>query len=356
MIKKLTTKEIMDIIDSSEEKIESLDNSVTSIQSELEKKLAVITEQTEYNSYQLENLRNSTNNNDEGTSIMLTDERIEGTYMKYGSSVHPAWVSEPTNVMNFQTAVGPIYKDNAEVIVSTNNEKDMNLSIGATDMLMHDAVKGKEPYLLKLNGDEVTIDIKINPGDLLGATSFNVIEVLPYLPGSFDITRIDVYTMLDFKTGSSVPSIIKGDAIPDAGATRIFLDSTAELYRCVMHCKLNYTDADGRHPFGLKHIYFLNANVNPNSSIIAPVTKNSYIDWISEDITIRDQNGVRQTTCTAEGIKIYSSNVNGELGNEIATTKGIAQNSLARNVKTIYVFMPVKKSISSIKFKRVATR
>ena len=86
------------------------------------------------------------------------------------------------------------------------------------------------------------------------------------------------------------------------------------------------------------------------------VIKDKYIDWISEDIIIHDQNGRYETTCSEQNIKLYAEYNNGVFSFEIATSKGLTQNPIPRNIKEFWVSMPIIRSINSIKFKEISTR
>ena len=173
-------------------------------------------------------------------------------------------------------------------------------------MLMHDSIVGKSISFEEFDTPDITIEIEINPSDLLGATNFNIIEILPYIPGSFDITGIKVFTMQDYRTNNTtVASLTIMNTISDVGASRIMIDQTRELWKIILNVHVNFSNSNNKYPFGLKHIYFLKGDYNPNSNIVFKVTKNKYIDWISEDIIIHDQNGKYESTCSEQNIKLY---------------------------------------------------
>ena len=357
MIDKMTTKGVMDVIEKSISRIDDIDNSFSQMKSEFINRLAIASNELEYSMKELADLKMLAGTESTGTTVILADSKLDGIYQQFGTSIHPAWVSEPANVMNFMSAMGPIYKDNAEVTITEIDSDDGPRKLsGWKSILMHDAVKGKQAIMTEFDTSSIDLEVKINPNDLLGATSFNTIELLPYLPGSFDITGIEVYTVQDYKTGDNVPSALKSSSLTEANVERIILPQTLFLYKIIFHITLNFKNSNGKYPFGFKHIYFLNANMNPNSYVIAPIVKDKYIDWISEDIIVRDQNGLRETTCTNEDIEIYMTNTGDELRDEIKTTKGLAQNSLSRNVKIVYAKIPLTNAISYLKFQNIATR
>ena len=128
------------------------------------------------------------------------------------------------------------------------------------------------------------------------------------------------------------------------------------MYACEIDIRVNFQNAAGKYPFGLKHLYFLNCNYNPNSYMVFYVDRNRYIDWVSDDIVIRDQDGLRLTTCTNEGIELYMEYNDGKLSSEITPSKGLNQNTIARNIYGFYVKVPIKKGTISLKFNEISER
>ena len=274
-----------------------------------------------------------------------------GEFDSYGLTVHPKFLRTPSNIFNFRMQTGPVYKNNA--LVRINGKEKLEYQ----GMLMHDAIDQKYAAFEELDTDTVELEIEVDPNNLLGATAFNTIEFLPFIPGSFTINRIDIYTMQDYKTKDlDTPSYSVLSSFDHVGPSRLLLENTFDLYKCVFQIQLHFKNANEKFPFGFRHIYFLNADYNMDSSIILPIHKDTYIDWVSEDIQIRDQYGYRETTCTEEKIKSYMSYINGNLDFQIGTSKGLLQRTIPKNIHDMYVHIPLTKSLISIKFNTIATR
>ena len=352
MIPKLSSKAVMDILEKSQDDIERMEGEVSTMRSELDRRLLVISNQLEYSMDSIEKAKaaKSATHDASSAAVMLCDALEGGVYNQFGLSLAPPPISTPSNVFNLMTSTGPIFKNNAQVFV---NEK---VQPGYTDMLMHDAINGKHAVFEEFDDRYITLEVRVNPNDLLGATSFNTIELLPFLPGSFDITKIRFYTMQDYKTQADTPSYYNDTVMSGVGADKIVFPENRNLYRCLIDIRLNYRNTAGKYPFGLKHLYFLMGNYNPNSSVTIKVKADNYIDLIGDDIILIGQDGAVETGCDAAGILLYLDNNNGVVDGKIETSKGLLHHPLARNVKEFYAVIPLKKALSAIKFKNIVLR
>lgn len=355
MINKITSKELSEVMDTAEQRVSNIQETVDNIRLNIDRQMGLFKNSVEYANYQLSTFQEKLIQEEkinQAVSILSEADDAVGTYDSFGITVHPKLVSTANNVFNFMTAMGPVYKDISNVYVNST------VSPTFENMLVHDAVKGKQMAFDEFTSPDITLRIEMNPSDLLGATSFNIIEILPYLPGSFDIKEIRLYSMQDYRAKNmSTPTKILDKRMTNVGAERIIMDATLELYACEIDVHVNYKNSQEKYPFGLAHIYFLNASMNKESSYqIYSISREKYIDWVDDSIIVHDQNGYRDTTCTDEGIKLYAEYYDGELSSEIAMTKGISQNTLTRNTHKIYVRVPVKTSMISIRFKNIGER
>jgi len=355
VINKITSKELSEVMDTAEQRVSNIQETVDNIRLNIDRQMGLFKNSVEYANYQLSTFQEKLIQEEkinQAVSILSEADDAVGTYDSFGITVHPKLVSTANNVFNFMTAMGPVYKDISNVYVNST------VSPTFENMLVHDAVKGKQMAFDEFTSPDITLRIEMNPSDLLGATSFNIIEILPYLPGSFDIKEIRLYSMQDYRAKNmSTPTKILDKRMTNVGAERIIMDATFELYACEIDVHVNYKNSQEKYPFGLAHIYFLNVSMNKESSYqIYSISREKYIDWVDDSIIVHDQNGYRDTTCTDEGIKLYAEYYDGELSSEIAMTKGISQNTLTRNTHKIYVRVPVKTSMISIRFKNIGER
>lgn len=351
MIKKATSKDLMDILENTQSSVSEIKNNIDTIQKEIENRLTVIKNIQEYNNTELYSIEESFNkmSNDNNT-IVLKRIDLYGTYDVYGNAIHPSFLKTPIDIFNLNSITGKIFKNNMNVTINNITKLEY------TNMLKHDSIADKRIVFNEYESPDISIEIEINPNDLLGSTKFNTIEILPYISGSFDINSIEIYTIQDHYINSESPSIVIANTIQSVGSSRFLLEDTIDLWKIKFNIHINYINASNLYPFGFKHIYFLNGNYNPNSNIIFKVTKDKYIDWISEDIIVHSQNGRYESTCTDENIKLYMNYTSGVLSYEISTSKGLTQNLLNRNVKEFWVSLPIDKSIYSITFKEISKR
>ena len=122
MIQKMSSKDIMDLLEESQNSIKDIELNVNDIKSELEKRLSIIKNVQEYTQESIidikELLSNGFSDNVENIILLSQQEATEGLYDKYGSVIHPAFIKTPTNVFNFGTISGKIFKNNANVKIN----------------------------------------------------------------------------------------------------------------------------------------------------------------------------------------------------------------------------------------------
>lgn len=350
----MSTRELMDVLYSAEDKMSDLRNEVGLMKLELDEKISMLNNVMEYSAHTMNSIKEKYNQSDNinSTTYVLSDEEnlTPGKTGTFGMSITPAPLSTGVNVFNLITATGPIYKNNATAYVNTIEDPIME------NALIHDADRNKGVAFKESDVRNVQIRFEVNPNDLFGATKFNTIELVPYIPGSFDLTSVCIYTITDYKTKEEIPSYMYSTQIKSAGACRLVFEEPMDLYACELELKINFQNLNGKYPFGFKHVYFLNTSYMNDSYYVLQINKENYIDYISEDIIIHDQNGYRESTVAYEGIELYTMYNEGTFTGKIATSKGLEANTIAKNTKTIYAKIPVKKSIISIKFKEIAER
>jgi hypothetical protein len=354
MIPKMNSKELSEILRISQGSIAKIEANMNLVKHDLSDKLTVIKNEQEYSMQELLNISELLNGNSskdlKNRIVYARQSGLGGSYDIYGSTVHPKFVKDPNNIFNFITSMGPVFKNNANVRINgTASEKYRSI-------LMHDSIAGKSVAFGEYDTADIKLEIEVNVGDLLGDTMFNMIEIAPYLPGSFTINSIDVYKIQSYLTQSVLPAYSMTLPIHKAGACRIMMDQKYSLYKMVMNITINYKNRNGKYPFGLRHLYFYNGEFDPNSHVIAKIDKNKFIDWISEDIVIRDQLGLYESTCTSQGVKLYMVYSDGLLQYEVAPSKGLTENIIARNTKELYVKQPLFCSVISLEFADIVNR
>lgn len=354
MIPKMNSKELSEVLSTSQASISKIESDMNLVKRDLADKLEVIKNEQEYAMQELLNMNELLNG---GTSKDLKNRIVYGRQASlagicdsYGSTVHPKFVREPNNIFNFVTSMGPVFKNNANVRINdVISEKHRAI-------LMHDSIKGKGVAFDEYSTANIKVEIEVNVGDMLGYTTFNMIEIAPYLPGSFTINSIDVYKVQSYLMQATLPDYSILTPINKVGSCRIMMDQKYSLYKFVMNITVNYKNRNGKYPFGLRHLYFYNAEFDPNSHVIAKIEKSQLIDWVSEDIIIRDQLGLRASTCTSQGVKLFMAYEGNLLQYEIATSKGLAENIIARNTKELYVKKLLSNCVMSLEFNTISSR
>ena len=348
----------MDILSSAQDKMEALSNTNSIIIRNLNKRLTVIKYIQEYEQQQMDQLLLLLNDNQVSNNykkiVFARSNIVQGIYDKFGSTVHPQLLKEPTQVFNFKTATGYVFKDNATVTITVGEESKTLPEY--TSILVEDTVLGKDIFFEEYNTNTVQISVRVNPGELLGSTAFNLLEIVPYIPGSFDITSLEIYSMQGYYTGDTHPASTFPNRINKVGISRFLIDKTINLYELRMTVHLNFRSDNGKYPFGVKHLYFLDASFNSNSYVTVQVDTTRNIDTISEDVTVVDQSGTVESTCKEERIELFSSWNNGIGTDEISTSKGLTYNPVTRNIKTFFIRYPILRSVTSLQFNEVSLR
>lgn len=345
MITRNNSLNLMNRFAQAEADIKSLTDRLVAVQQNLEQKTAVINRSQQYNAWLLQQIQeHGAVTNSDKIVFANEDSILAGAYGIYGQTIHPRFLGF-TDMFNFQTALGPVYKDTATVSINGETKAAFN------DILKDDAVSGKQPVFTEYKENAVVLTVAMNSDSVMLDREFNVIELCPFLPGSFTITGITITQQDD--TEYEYPG-----SIEKAGAMRICFPDKLKLKSVTFRIALSYQTDGGLFPFGFKHILFLNADY-ADSRVIVPVTKKAYIDYISEELVVHDQYGVHNDTadtCTKWGVKAYLYYNNKQLENEITPLYGANQSYINRNVKTIYVDIPIQTSLFSLEFKTIGLR
>jgi len=143
-----------------------------------------------------------------------------------------------------------------------------------------------------------------------------------------------------------------------ADMSRLILPASLSIKKIKLMFFINYRTVAGAYPFGFRRLSFLRCAFDPVSYVVASLPRTKFVDWVSDAIWIKDQYGRRESTCTEEGIKIYAGiTESGVLEYEVAPSSATAPVSLARNVKTLYVKIPLSnRSLKSLEFSHVEDR
>lgn len=357
-IKKMSSQEYNNIFKNTTEKIEKISNDMKLVKNDVYKKVKIIKYEQEYLSYL--NERSKEIPNQEETFVFLNKHKYSGLYNSYSNVCHAYFKQTPINIFNLKVVKGEESYFRDEVKVNINGIEDDYFK----NILKADDVRDKEIYFeeyefksaikqledgtsIEQVDNHSTITVEVDKTKAIGVSKFNVIEIDPFLYKSFDIDAIEVYT-----GDSEVPTISMNN-IKEVGKTRYILDKKYEFKKVVFKITHHYnTETSGKiiYPFGLKHIFFLEADFRSDSYIVIDYQSDDYIDDIKDAVIVKTAYGERTSSLSEEDIRVFLSNNNGMLENEQEPSNDIKK-PIARNLKNLFIKVPLKnESIIGYKF------
>lgn len=357
-IPRLNSQELNEILYGAIEEIEKTKEEVGLIKENIQEKMNVIAIEQEYAIQKVgeivEKLKVESENNRltgvENKVVFCNSQGLGGVFELYGETVHSRFLREPQNVFNLKTTTSYLFRDNTEVYINGENKSSYR------DMLMAEGVKGKGITFEEFENEEILIEIEANASDILGSTEFNVIEIDPFLVGSFDIKALTIYPK--YSEEEDVEPVYEINDMQSVGKRRIILPKKTDLHKVSIAVKINHKNKNGLYPFGMKSLQFLNADFNESSHVVIKVEKSHFINTVSNGIIIKDQEGKRVSTVLEEEIELYL-NANNEhvLEHKIQPSMGQDDNVIARNSRQFFSVIPLSnKSLLSVEFQRIHTR
>lgn len=347
----LSSKDLTEKLMQADSSIEAIKNGVEDIQRDLSQKLSIIHNEETFAARKLEELAlyvqgsNHLVNSRKEKVVFGLDVPENEHFELFGGTIHPEFLRVPRNLFNLTSRTGPLFRGN--VVTYLNGEVNTSLKMA----LMQEGAAGKEPFFIESETDEVSIIIELDRSVLLGDSHFNMIEIIPYLEGSFDIKSLDIREI----TSPGVISKTVTD-VKDIAKSRFLFDKKYELFSIELIVKLNYQNESGLYPFGLHSLQFLNADFVAGSHAICKISRTEYIEYVGNNIVVQTNEGASETTMLDEGIQAYIGYANGVLSGEIQISTDDVIYPIARNAKDIFLKIPLSKSIKSIALLELETR
>jgi hypothetical protein len=344
MLPKMTSQELNDILINSQMKIKEIDDNITVIKNDISDKLFVIRHESEYISKQLQDLANGAYSLNEGMYVLSNMPKDK--FEVYGSTVHSSFIKQPINIFNLQVSgTGEIFfRDDVKVLIN-KEEKESYKSI-----LSHSSSKDKQFFCREFNSNELTIEIIADQENALGSTLCNVIEINPFLPGSFDIKKLTIFGINS--EGETTTEPIELSGIERVGQSRIVLPNKIEFHKIEMSIVINHSSRSGDkaiYPFGLKHIYLYDADFKQDSFVVVPIKTDEYISIIKDKIMIKDITSNKMSTIEEEEIELYLEYNNGIFDTQVYSSTPTERREIAKNTKVIYAKIPLLKTKESTK-------
>ncbi len=354
--KTISSKELNDILINSTKRIKEVEDKIGYIKQDLEGKVKVLKAEKDYSLDQLSYVTSLIESSEEhnklsglNNKIMFYDkDKIEGIYDSYGISIHEKLLRAPFNIFNLLTTRGYIYRDSVQVNI--NEQEDFDFK----EVLRHDSIDNKQVFFKAYEEEELILKMKIKDYGTLGKTRFNVIEIDPYLAGSFNIEEVKIFTEEPTEEGDNFIEV--KHHIDKVGKTRIILENKYDFYEAHFKIKLHYNQ-NGQYLFGLRHMYFLECDFNKESYIVAKFEKNNFIEFVSESIYIKDIYQKNITNLKDSNIPIYMFYQNGVLEYRLNSYTPEEPKVLTRNTKEFYARIPlINKPLVSLEFDNIPTR
>lgn len=350
MIPKISSDELNNIMDGAKDKLDALNKKFEVSKKDLEDKLKIINYESEYVQHILSKLKNESYEKIKGMKALANlDLKNSGKYDRYGSTIHAELIKSPINVFNLEvSALNEVYF-REDVKVAVNDEYDDKY----LSMLKHDTIQ--KPIFFDTYKDQInTIKIELNDlSVILGPTKFNVIEIDPYLHGSFDIIDCRIFEFTEEGTANENAVPIKLGYLPSVGIQRIVLPRKINFYKMELDIKINYETFRNTsivYPFGLKHMYFYDMDFKTDSYAIIEIKSDKHIAYIKNDMIIKTPYGERQSKVSLEEIELYldRDGKSDTLYNPIEPSNPDDVKEIARNVKIIYARIPVTPTTNLI--------
>lgn len=353
-IKKMSSQDFNNILETTQEKILIMNNSITSIKDDMTTKLNVINHEITYLNKSMDELKHA--KEQDGAYILLGNNN-HGLYSTYCNNVHQYFKKDPVNIFNVKpiNSTDIYFKDEAKVSINgVENDHYKNIlkedSVTSKKIFFDEYVKNTiiktdstgKSYIDGAN--TITLSVSIDQSKAYGITKFNMIEIDPFLMKSFNITSINIYDSVT-STPAKVISTLEG-----VGKTRIILDKKYTFKKVDFVIEPKYSllkNGVEIIPFGLKHIYFYEADFRNDSYIDVIYESEDFLDYVNNKVIIYTPTGEIASTLTEQGIKIYLDNVNGILGTELEPTDNIRK-VISRNLKKIYFRIPLGQSSATV--------
>ena len=357
-IKKMSSQEYNKILEESTKKIESISEDMKVVKNDMYKKVNIIKYEQEHLNYIHDKTTYATAQED--TFVFLNDTRHLGLFNGYSNVVHAYFKQDPINVFNLKVVNGQESYFRDEVKVSINDIEDDIFK----NILKAEDVKDKEIFFeeyeaksaikqledgtpMEYTNSIIKVVVEVDKTKAIGTSKFNMIEIDPYLYKSFDIQTLNIYT-----DESETPTVTMNN-IEKVGKTRIILDKKYEFKKVEFVIDLKFvSNINGKSilPFGIKHLFFLEADFRSDSYIITNYKSDDYIDDVKDSIEVITPLGKRKSSLSEEGIRIFLSMNNGMLENEQEPSNEIKK-PIARNLKSIFFHIPLKNEcVTGYKF------
>ena len=371
MIQKPNSQILMDQIDETIQNVKDIKNTIKETTRQIETKLSIL---DAYHTIALQTLSGinkiEEKVREKDTVVFSIDQTkiVGGAYEQYGQTIHPKLANLSDQVFNFMTDTGPLFKDNVSVSFIydkttvtngiSNTETVTDTKYEYCNILKHEEDPTKLDVFQFFPVSHIQMVVEIKPGNLIGNTVCNMIELCPYLPGTFSINEIRIWTIdqyLSQQLEDPADITITGN-FTNVGPERIKLDAAYQIFR--IEFDITIQEQENGFPFGIRHIYFYNAKMDTaNSYAVVKIERDGYISSLGDSVTILTPD--RKVKYLHH---MYGNQIGHEIEyyaiyeNDMLQVKLDPDAQLARNMTTFYVKIPLFEPIMAITFNNVTVR
>ncbi len=338
MIPVMNSQQLNKIFKESQDKNIQFEKEFQAIKNDMSKKITIIRYENAFINQKL----------DVVDSGLIADNKVSsfnnnsyGAYDSYGYMIHPKFKKTPIDIINLKLPNGDnFFRDN--VIAKVNDvEKQSYASI-----LMADNHVSKGIVFEEFDTNNIKLEYSLTNEYTLGVMRFNTIEIDPYIYGAYDLLSVEIYTLDETNNISAEPSIyING--FDNIGRTRIILPEKVKFTKVIFNFKSNFKVEKNFidiYPFGLKHIYFYEADYSDSSFVITQFTSDKFIEYVMSDMTLYTTQGKKEINANQYNIEVYTDYENNTLMGKVNLSSDAAIYRIAKNTKTVYVKIPLIKN------------
>lgn len=333
---KLSSQELNKEFAEKKEKIDEIQLTVNEFKSEINKKLMIV-------NYALEVANNRQTLLGAGISrdqtlIAFDNNVFNGMFEQYCYEIHPKFKTAPIDIFNLNLSNGGcMFKQNIKCTVNGVASEDW------INVLQAENIPTKKIIFDEYYTDTIEVSYTIDNTSTWGTSRFNLIEIDPYISGIYSIESIDCYTV-DTTNNLSAEPAKSFSNINNFGKIRLILDEKIRFGKVVFKFKCNYksnVNDSVVYPFGIKHIFFKEADFISGSCAIIHARFNDYVEYVEDKITLYTPTGKIDTYCSYYGIETYTTYENSTLMNKVQYTTKAGTYRIPKNTMSLYFKIPL---------------
>ncbi len=334
---KMSSQDLNKEFASKKEKIDEIQIAINEYKNDINKKLMIVNYSLEVANNKMTMLGAGINAD---KTLIAFDNNVfnNGMHEQYCYEIHPKFKTTPIDIFNLNLSNGgSMFKQAITCTVNgIANEEWINV-------LQAENVPTKKIIFDEYFTDTVEVAYTIDPTASWGTSRFNLIEIDPYINGIYTIESIDCYS-IDTKNQLSSDPVKSFSNIENIGKTRLILDEKIRFGKVVFKFKINFkahVNDSAVYPFGIKHIFFKDADFVSGSCAIVQARFGDYVEFVEDDITLYTPEGKIETTCSYYGIEAFTTYESNTLLNKIQFSNKAGTYRIPKNTNSIYFKIPL---------------